>query len=522
MKALTSRRTGSPVPLLEKNVRPSRHRSDLIPIPDRHPPPRIAGARLHVRWQDLVGRDSQFDNGRSTRDADPSGMDTHPLDPMRKRSGASDVSSGASRRIFFLRIGRRIAPWTENRPLLRPSAAFFSSGPCAKRPGWAPDGLGGALLGPVAPLAARQSEIREALGRTRTLLGIPPDYRILLVPASDTGAIELAMWSLLGPRPVDVFVWESFGAEWMTDAIDQLKLKDTRVFSARYGALPDLNAAEPGHDIVFVWNGTDVGGARPPRVIGSLPTARVLRFATRRARLSQWNCRGKSSMPRLSPGRNRWAGRRPAWLVLSPRAMARLDSHAPGWPLAKVFRLKKDGKLIDGLFEDETINTPSMPCSGGLSGCAGLGRNRSVAWKTLFARNRRHSPAFAVGAKERNGRVHGRRRAIPIQTHRFVSRSSTRGSRAMERSAQASTGCEPHASPWNRSRSLSTSARTAPRHPALRIWCGPTVDAKDIASLTAWLDWGLGAHTAPMNPARTKQDAMTPQLALNFLWAFWS
>src|SRR5579859_3337169 len=249
---------------------------------------------------------------------------------------------------------------TGKEPAVRPARPFFSSGPCAKRPGWTPEALGGALVGRSHRSKPGKAKLKQAIDRTRALLGIPADYRIGIVPASDTGAVEMAMWSMLGPKPVDAFAWESFGEDWVTDVVKQLKLKDARVLKAAYGEIPDLGAADPQHDIVFLWNGT-TSGVRVPDGdwIAKDREGITICDATSAAFAMDlpWD---KLDVTTFSWQKALGGEAAHGMLVLSPRAVARLESYTPAWPVPKIFRLTKGGKIVDGIFEGETINTPSM------------------------------------------------------------------------------------------------------------------------------------------------------------------
>src|SRR5579863_232436 len=243
-------------------------------------------------------------------------------------------------------------------PAVRPARPFFSSGPCAKRPGWTPEALKGALVGRSHRSKPGKAKLKEAIERTSALLGIPAGYRIAIVPASDTGAMEMAMWSLLGPREIDIFAWESFGEDWVTDTVKQLKLK-AEVHKAAYGHLPEMKPAKD-RDIVFLWNGTTSGVKVPDG--GWIPADRdgiTICDATSAvfAMDLPWD---KLDVVTFSWQKVLGGEAAHGMLILSPRAVARLESHTPAWPLPKIFRMTKGGKIVDGIFEGETINTPSM------------------------------------------------------------------------------------------------------------------------------------------------------------------
>src|ERR671913_1812663 len=248
------------------------------------------------------------------------------------------------------------------KPNMRPARPDFSSGPCAKRPGWTPEVLKDAAIGRSHRSKLGKKKIVEAVDRTRALLGIPADYRVGIVPASDTGAVEMALWSLLGARPVDMLTWESFGEGWVTDVAKQLKLKDARVLKAPYGQIADLKVVDWTHDVVFTWNGT-TSGVRVPNgdwiaadregltICDATSAAFAMNLPWDKLDVVTW------SWQKVLGGEAAHG-----MLALSPRAVARLESHAPAWPLPKIFRMTKGGKLNEGIFRGETINTPSMLC----------------------------------------------------------------------------------------------------------------------------------------------------------------
>ena len=249
-----------------------------------------------------------------------------------------------------------------SKPDTRPGNANFSSGPCAKRPGFTVDALSGALLGRSHRAGGPKARLAEVIERSRVVLGLPADWRLGIVPASDTGAVELALWSLLGARGVDVLAFESFGEGWATDVLKQLRLPDARVLSAPYGQLPDLAAVDFSHDVVFPWNGT-TSGVRVPdgkwiardrqglAICDATSAAFAMRLDWERLDVVTW------SWQKVLGGEAAHG-----MLALSPRAADRLVSHKPAWPLPKIFRLTSGGKLIEGIFKGETINTPSMLC----------------------------------------------------------------------------------------------------------------------------------------------------------------
>src|SRR5271156_1430230 len=251
---------------------------------------------------------------------------------------------------------------TSAMPAVRPSVPHFSSGPCAKRPGWSPQNLSAALLGRSHRSKPGKAKLKRAIDLTREVLAVPADYRIGIVPASDTGAVEMALWSLLGPRPVTVIAWESFGEGWVNDVVKELKLDNVTTLKAGYGELPDLTKVDPASDVVFTWNGT-TSGARVPTAdwIAADRSGLTICDATSAAFAQplEW--------PKLDVVTFSWQkalGGEAAHgvLILSPRAVARLESHTPAWPMPQLFRMTKGGKLNREIFEGATINPPSMLC----------------------------------------------------------------------------------------------------------------------------------------------------------------
>src|SRR5476651_1952161 len=246
------------------------------------------------------------------------------------------------------------------KPHSRPAAPYFSSGPCAKRPNWSLAALEGAFLGRSHRASPGKAKLREVLDRSRALLGIPADYRIGIVPASDTGAVEMALWSLLGARGVDMLAWESFGEGWVTDVAKQLKLADARIITAGYGELPDLGQVDTDRDVVFTWNGT-TSGVRVPNGDWIKEGRQGLTICDATSAAFAMDL----PWPKLDVVTLSWQkvlGGEAAhgMLVLSPRAVARLERYAPPWPMPKIFRMTKGGKLVQDLFEGATINTPSL------------------------------------------------------------------------------------------------------------------------------------------------------------------
>ena len=372
------------------------------------------------------------------------------------------------------------------KPSLRPSRPEFSSGPCAKRPGWTLDALKGALLGRSHRAKLPKERLKAVIDRSHRLLGMPPDYKLAIVPASDTGAVEMAMWSLLGSRPVDLLAWESFGQEWVTDATQALAL-DARVLSAPYGELPALAKVDFARDVVFAWNGT-TSGVRVPngdwipatRAGLSICDATSAVFAMR----LPW--------PKLDVVTWSWQkvlGGEAAhgMLALSPRAIARLESYTPPRPLPKIFRLTKKGKLDLELFSGATINTPSLLCvEDALDGLAWAERVGGL--DALVARSEGNLAIVAAWA--------ARTPWVDFLARDPATRSCT-------------SVCLKIVDPWFEAQADTARAdivkklvallekegvaldiasyRDAP--PGLRIWCGATIERDDVAALLPWLDW---------------------------------
>jgi phosphoserine aminotransferase len=381
-------------------------------------------------------------------------------------------------------------------PPVRPRVPHFSSGPCAKRPGWNGQNLAGALLGRSHRSKPGKAKLKQAIELTRDVLQVPADYRIGIVPASDTGALEMALWSLLGPQPVTMLAWESFGDGWVNDVTKELKLKNVTVLRAPYGELPDLGAVDPASDVVFTWNGT-TSGARVPNAdwIAADRTGLTICDATSAAfaQALEW--------PKLDVATFSWqkaVGGEAAhgMLILSPRAVARLESYKPPWPLPKIFRMTKGGKLNEGIFAGETINTPSMLCVedylDALQWAKSIG-----GLKALQARADANAKAIADWV--------ARTSWIDFLTREPALRSNTSVclrivDPAIARlSAEAQTafvkGLEATLEKEGVAYDIATH-RDAP--PGLRIWCGSTVERSDVEALTPWLDWAYGKAKAAL------------------------
>ncbi|MCW5751078.1 MAG: phosphoserine transaminase [Alphaproteobacteria bacterium] len=377
-----------------------------------------------------------------------------------------------------------------SKPARRPSTPYFSSGPCAKRPGWSPQSLISAALGRSHRSREGKAKLVEVIDRTRRILGVPEDYRIGIVPASDTGAVEMALWSLLGPRPVDLLAWESFGAEWVSDVTKQLRLRDARAIKASYGRLPDLAQVDWSHDVVFTWNGT-TSGVRVPdgnwipedreglAICDATSAVFAMDLPWRRLDVVTW------SWQKVMGGEAAHG-----MLVLSPRAVARLESHVPAWPLPKIFRMTKDGKLIEGIFKGETINTPSLLCVEDQIDALKWGEQVG-GLKGLIERSEANLAALAAWV--------GKTQWVDFLAEDPRTRSCT-------------SVCLKIVDPWFTGLPEDEQAEAAKRlaamlekervaydigsyrdaPPGLRIWCGSTIETSDLLALTPWLDWAYG------------------------------
>jgi len=376
------------------------------------------------------------------------------------------------------------------KPSLRPHSPHFSSGPCAKRPGWSLAALQAACLGRSHRSAAGKAKLREVLDRSRALLGIPDDYRIGIVPASDTGAVELALWSLLGPRGVDLLAWESFGEGWVTDTVKQLKLADARIHRADYGQLPDLAKIDGARDVVFTWNGT-TSGVRVPDGNWIKPNRQGLTICDATSAAFAMDL----PWDRLDVVTYSWQkvlGGEAAhgMLVLSPRAVARLESHTPSWPLPKLFRLTSKGKLNEAIFAGETINTPSMLCVE--DAIDGLRWAENIGGLPALIRRAEDNTAAIVAWVAKTPWIRFLAAAERIRSCTSVCLAFTDADFvALPREAQA--GFVKKFAALLESEGVAfdiAGHRDAP--PGLRIWAGATVERGDLAALLPWLDWAYG------------------------------
>ena len=381
-----------------------------------------------------------------------------------------------------------------HKPALRPHCANFSSGPCAKRPGWNLQNLKDAPLGRSHRASVGKARLKRAIDLTREILQVPADYRIAIVPASDTGAVEMAMWSLLGARPVDMVAWESFGEGWVTDVVKQLKLKDARVLKAGYGEIADLKSINFNHDVVFTWNGT-TSGVRVPSGDFIPPDRKGLTICDATsaafAQKLDWD---KLDVVTFSWQKALGGEAAHGMLILGPRAVERLQTYTPAWPMPKIFRMMSGGKLVEGLFAGETINTPSMLCvedyldaldwaklMGGLEGLIDRAdaNTRVIAdwvaktpWVDFLARDPATRSNTSVCLKVVDPQV------TALSAEAQAAFAKTLATLLEKEKVAFDIG----------------GYRDAP--PGLRVWCGATVEAADVAALTHWLDWAYASAKA--------------------------
>ncbi|RXF75483.1 phosphoserine transaminase [Hansschlegelia zhihuaiae] len=384
-------------------------------------------------------------------------------------------------------------------PAVRPTNPNFSSGPCSKRPGWSLEALSDAALGRSHRSKLGKAKLRESIDLTREVLEVPATHRIAIVPGSDTGAVEMAMWSLLGPRGVEVLAWESFGSIWVTDAVKQLKLPDTVARVADFGKLPDLASVDFEKDVIFTWNGTTAGVRVPdadwiPADRGGL----TICDATSAAFAMELDY-SKLDVVTFSWQKIMGGEAAHGVLIMGPRAIERLESHTPSWPLPKLFRMTKGGKLDEALFEGDTINTPSMLAVEDYLDALKWGKSIG-GLKALIARATRNATALGD----------------------YVESSSWLDFLAEDRETRTNTGVclkivdpavtsLPHAAQAAFAKSIVDmlesrgvaydfgSYRDAP--PGLRIWCGATVETSDVLALTEWLDWAYAEARAGLAQA---------------------
>lgn len=374
-----------------------------------------------------------------------------------------------------------------NKPSISPNNPCFSSGPTAKRPGWSLDALRGATVGRSHRAKVGKQKLQEVLDRSRAILGLPDDWRIGIVPASDTGAVEMAMWSMLGARGVDMLAWESFGEGWVTDVQKQLKLADVRTLTAPYGQIPDLSKVDFSRDVVFTWNGT-TSGARVPNgdwiaddrqgltICDATSAAFAMALPWKKLDVVTW------SWQKVLGGEGAHG-----MLVLSPRAVARLESYKPAWPLPKIFRMTSGGKLIEGIFVGDTINTPSMlavedaidglkwaESIGGLPGLIARSEANLAAvarwvertpWVAFLADNPAHRSCTSV---------------CLIFTDPWFQALDAEGKAAAAKKISSLLESEKVALD-------AASYRDAPS--GLRLWCGATVQTADVEAVLPWIEW---------------------------------
>ncbi|NQE63234.1 phosphoserine transaminase [Caulobacter sp. RHG1] len=385
------------------------------------------------------------------------------------------------------------------KPAIRPARPEFSSGPCAKRPGWTPENLNNAVLGRSHRSKPGKSRLKAAIDQTREVLEVPADFLIGIVAGSDTGAVEMALWSMLGARPVQLMAFESFGKDWVTDVTKQLKLPDVEVLSAPYGQLPDTTKVDPAKDLVFTWNGTTSGVRVPNADFISADREGIVICDATSAAFAQDLDWAKLDVVTFSWQKALGGEGAHGILILSPRAVARLESYTPAWPMPKLFRMTKNGKIAADIFEGATINTPSMLCVedaldalkwgasiGGLQGMqARADQNLAVLadWvaKTEWVDFLAATPDIRSNTSVCLKVVDPTIAALPDDAQADFAKKLA--SLLEKEGAALDIG----------------GYRDAPA--GLRIWCGATVEASDLEALTPWLDWAFATVSAELAAA---------------------
>jgi phosphoserine aminotransferase len=382
------------------------------------------------------------------------------------------------------------------KPGIRPANPRFSSGPCAKRPGWSLAALEGALLGRSHRAATPKAKLAEVITLSKSILGMPSDWRLGIVPASDTGAVEMALWSMVGARGVDVLVWESFSKDWATDILKQLKLADARVIEAPYGKLPDLGAVDPKRDVVFVWNGTTSGVRLKNADFISADREGIAICDATSAAFAMDLPWAKLDVVTWSWQKVLGGEAAHGMLALSPRAVARLESYSPPWPMPKIFRLSSGGKLSEGIFKGETINTPSMLCVE--DALDGLRWAESIGGlKGLIARSEANLAAIADWVAAGAGYGFLAQDAATRSCTSICLTITAPWFTALAADAQGAAAKKIASLLEAEGVALDAGAyRDAP--PGLRIWGGATVETADITALLPWLDWALASVQAEM------------------------
>ncbi|MGB4107433.1 MAG: phosphoserine transaminase [Alphaproteobacteria bacterium] len=380
------------------------------------------------------------------------------------------------------------------KPAKKPKNPCFSSGPCAKRPGWNIEAIERACLGRSHRAGVSKAQLKDVIETHRAILGIPADYRIGIVAASDTGAVEMALWSLLGPRPADVFAWESFSRDWLVDVTKELKIKDALAYDAKFGELPDLSKARKNADIVFAWNGT-TSGVRVPDANWIAADREGLTICDATSAVFAYD------MPWDKLDVTTWSWQKVlggeaahGMIVLSPRAVQRLETYTPPWPMPKTFRMLKKGKLNDGIFSGETINTPSMLAVADVLD--------SLKWVQSIGGLK----ATMKRCEENSGIVNQWVEKAPFVD--FLAKDPKTRSRTSvcmkfnepwftaldEESQQAFVKDVTKALESEKAAYDAGSYRDAPA--GLRIWCGSTVEADDVRAVLPWIEWAYESAKA--------------------------